>query len=726
MNATAYVLGIVLQAVAGVIALRQVRRAPYRLPWFLIAISSLLIVVRRTAALDQAVIDGKGLSKSEAITLLISLLFFLGVILMSRMFRQIVAAQETRQKIEVVLRAAGRIAKFGGWNVNLKDRRVIWSDEVAVIHDREPGFSPSVDEGIQFYAPEWRPKITELFEACARDGTPYDEEMELITALGRRIWVRTSGEAVRDSSRRIVGVEGAFQDITEQKEMEQALHEREAMYCSLVESSLEHIFLLSLEGRYLASNGRMGYAGLTSADDLVGRELAEVHEAGTAAFYHRKLARVVQTGRPLEYEHDVPGKDGPRRHLDTLYPLFRKGRVWAVGGICRDITERRRLEEQLRQSQKMEAIGQLAGGIAHDFRNQLQVIMGFGEMLLRRGLVKGEGQAMMSLILKAAESSSKTTGQLLAFSRQETLRPHVQSIRDCMADLGNMLPQMLGEDIRLVIHLSNEDDRVNIDSHLFLQAILNLAANSRDAMSEGGALIIETARVTLGAESRKVDLDLAEGPYVVVSISDTGSGMDHETLSRVFDPFFTTKDVGKGSGLGLAMVYGFVKQSGGAVAIQSEPGQGTTVRLYFPHAVPVPVGGAATRGAAVPPCGSETILMVEDEPAVLSMMSSLLRDAGYHVQEAQDAEAALSLVERYDITIDMLVTDIVMPGKSGVALAGELKARYPGLSVLYISGYPGVELAKRGIDESAEILTKPFSGEYLLGRVRQVLDGAKI
>jgi signal transduction histidine kinase/CheY-like chemotaxis protein len=392
-----------------------------------------------------------------------------------------------------------------------------------------------------------------------------------------------------------------------------------------------------------------------------------------------------------------------------------------------DITERKILEAKLHQSQKMEAVGQLAGGVAHEIRNQLQVVQGYSEMLLRRKLVTDEGRAMLEAVLKATEHSSMITGLLLAYGRKELLRPIVVPLRDCVAELGKILPHVLGEDNRVRILSGSDECRIKIDPHLFQQAMLNLTTNARDAMAKGGTLTLETARVTLGSESRQIDPELAEGQYVVVTVSDTGSGMDEATVAKAFEPFFTTKDVGKGTGLGLAMVYGFVKQSGGAVTMQSELGRGTTVRLYFPPA-------AATATLSVQPDrqpakalhgGGETLLMVEDELAIRALAAELLREAGYRVLEAANPDEALLLGDRHEGVIDLLVTDIVMPGATGVALAEQLLTRYPGMGVLYITGYSRDELTRRGVSESVAALSKPFASELLLKKVRQALDNRK-
>ncbi|MCY2926787.1 MAG: response regulator [Planctomycetota bacterium] len=355
----------------------------------------------------------------------------------------------------------------------------------------------------------------------------------------------------------------------------------------------------------------------------------------------------------------------------------------------------------------------------------MTVIKGYAEMLLRRSLVMEEGRGMLREILRAVDRSTTTTGQLLAYGRRETLRPSVQSLSDCLAEIGKILPHMIGEDIRLAVVSGAGDCRVNVDAHLFQQAILNLVTNARDAMPEGGTLSIKTDGLTLGAESRRIDPDLPEGPYALVTVTDTGSGMDKPTLARAFDPFFTTKDVGKGTGLGLPMVYGFVKQSGGAIDIQSEPGRGTTVQLYFPCAAEATAPAPGQAGARASRGGNETVLLVEDETSVRSMTAQLLRAAGYRVLQAPDAETALAIAQQADRPIDVLLSDVVMPGMTGVALAEQLRARDSNLAVVFMSGYPGVELSTRGLDQSKDILTKPFTSELLLERIRRVLDSPK-
>jgi len=390
-----------------------------------------------------------------------------------------------------------------------------------------------------------------------------------------------------------------------------------------------------------------------------------------------------------------------------------------------DITERIQVEEQLRQAQKMEAFGQLAGGVAHDFRNQLAVIKGYSEMLLRGSLVTEEGREDVDEILKAANRSAKFTGQLLAFSRKELLRPEVMSLCDLIENMIEMLKKMIGEDIELSVLPGAHGLVAHLDPGIFHQAILNLAANSRDAMPDGGSLTIgiEACEVDAAAVARYPDVH--PGRYVVVSVADTGAGMDEETRARVFEPFFTTKEVDEGTGLGLSMVHGFVHQSGGFVEVDSEPGRGTTFRLHFPavgSVVQSPPPGPEREEIAG---GTETILVVEDEESLRRLVAASLREWGYTVLEAKDAREAAQHAES-EGALDMLVTDVVMPGASGVELAKHFRRLRPEAAVLYVSGYGMEDLSRRGIKHSQmHVLTKPFSHDDLLAAVRLALDAKK-
>jgi CheY-like chemotaxis protein len=382
------------------------------------------------------------------------------------------------------------------------------------------------------------------------------------------------------------------------------------------------------------------------------------------------------------------------------------------------------LQDQFAQAQKMEAIGLLAGGVAHDFRNQLTVIKGFGEMLLRRSLVKEEGVDKLQEILKAADRSTLLTGHLLAFSRKQTLQPEQVDVTDLLADIGKAIPRLTGEDVRVYMNPCPTPCVVQIDPGKFQQAIINLVTNARDAMPKGGDLTIATSRRELDEEFLKKHPDANPGAYAAVAVTDTGSGMDEATLAKIFEPFFTTKEVGQGTGLGLAMVYGFVKQSGGIVEVESQPGKGSTFTLFFPeykgHDKTRMEGGGAREKV---PGGTETILVVEDEEPVRQMLVESLRESGYAVLYSSTAAEATTELERSGDKIDMLITDVVMPGGGGVDLAQTIQRTRPKMPVLYVSGYAERDLKKRGVTiDAGRLLTKPCSHETLLTKVRQLLD----
>jgi PAS domain S-box-containing protein len=388
-----------------------------------------------------------------------------------------------------------------------------------------------------------------------------------------------------------------------------------------------------------------------------------------------------------------------------------------------DVTERRALQEQLVQSQKMEAIGQLAGGIAHDFRNQLTVVKGYGEMLLRRGLVAPEGEGKVREILDATARATDLTAQLLAFGRKELLRPEVADIGELVARATAALPRLIEEDVRIRTVSRAAGCLVSIDVARFHQAVMNLVLNARDAMPEGGELTIESDCVELDAAFAEAHPDVKPGPHARVTVRDTGAGMAPETLGRLFEPFFTTKPGGKGTGLGLAMVYGFVTQSRGTVTVESEPGKGTTFRLYFPRVHEEAAGPSAEAAAPAARGGGETILLAEDEAPARAVLGDALREIGYSVLEAESAAAALDIARGHAGDIHLLITDVVMSGMNGVELAERLRQDRPRVPVLYVSGYAEDDLARRGLDgERADLLVKPFSQEGLAAEVRRMLD----
>jgi two-component system cell cycle sensor histidine kinase/response regulator CckA len=391
--------------------------------------------------------------------------------------------------------------------------------------------------------------------------------------------------------------------------------------------------------------------------------------------------------------------------------------------IAEDITERRVLENQFRQAQKMEAVGRLAGGVAHDFNNLLMVISGYAEVLLEHTRRNDPLYPKIEAIHQATDRATTLTRQLLAFSRKQLLELKVVDLNLIVEDIKRLLRPLIGENIELQTQLAPDLGRTRADAGQIEQVLMNLVVNSKDAMPNGGKIIIQSANARLNPEDVRREYSYIQpGLYVVLSVTDTGEGMDRETQLRIFEPFFTTKEKGKGTGLGLSTVYGIIKQSGGYVLVQSEPGQGTTFRIYLPRVEDAlePVGTADTSSSQNG--GSETVLLVEDEESVRQLVRETLESKGYKVLEADNGEAALRIVSNYSDKVDMLITDVVMPGMSGRELSARLCASRPQTKVLYLSGYTEDAIGHEGVvDPDTAFLQKPFTLQMLSRKVREVL-----
>jgi PAS domain S-box-containing protein len=407
----------------------------------------------------------------------------------------------------------------------------------------------------------------------------------------------------------------------------------------------------------------------------------------------------------------------------------REGRLLAVEGIARDITERVKLEEQLRQSQRMEAVGRLAGGVAHDFNNMLTVINGYSDLALSEAPLDSRLREHLEQVRRAGDKAAELTRQLLAFSRKQVLQPRVLNLNEVVETHFKMLSRVLGEDIDLVTVLEPNLGHVKGDPGQLGQVLMNLVVNARDAMPQGGKLTIETHNVVLDDTYARSHVGVTPGSYVMLMVSDTGSGMDAATASKIFEPFFTTKERGKGTGLGLSIVYGIVKQSGGNIWVYSEPGRGTTFKIYLPRTHEQDETAAAAAAAAAPrrlPTGSESILVVEDDAGVRELTCTILRAAGYRIFEARDVHHAMALLREHKTQIGLVLTDLVMPEISGVVLAEQLKSITPEIKVLYTSGYSDEVMVRHGhLEEGMPFIQKPFGAADLLEKVRAVLDVGK-
>ncbi|HEV8631196.1 MAG TPA: ATP-binding protein, partial [Thermoanaerobaculia bacterium] len=392
------------------------------------------------------------------------------------------------------------------------------------------------------------------------------------------------------------------------------------------------------------------------------------------------------------------------------------GRLLCYQGAVEEVTRQRHLEEQLRQAQKMEAIGQLAGGVAHDFNNLLTAIGGYAELLLQDLDAADTRRADVQEIAKAAERATSLTRQLLAFSRKQVLKPRVLDLNAIIGETEKMLRRLIGEDIQLVTHLDDSLAKVKADPGQVQQILVNLVVNARDAMPEGGVIEIATRNLELASGSpRQASEPVQPGHYVMLAVSDSGEGMDQETLARVFEPFFTTKEQGRGTGLGLATVYGIVRQSDGYVWVYSEPGQGTTFKVYLPRAAGQESGEVEVTAGRQSIAATETVLLVEDEPMVRDLARRVLADRGYAILEAGDGEEALRVAAQHDGPIHIMLSDMVMPGMGGAELRERVLAVRPDLKVLFMSGYTADDFVRRGVmEEGFAYLDKPFTGEVLL------------
>ena len=506
---------------------------------------------------------------------------------------------------------------------------------------------------------------------------------------------------------------------------EEALRHSEARYRSLVQSAVYGIYRASIDGRFLDVNPALIHMlGYDSGEAVL--KLDPQREVFLEPAAHAHLMQEFQrTGKLDSAEVRWKRKDG------GAITVRLSGRSVAAADegdpaleiIAEDVTERRALEDQFRQAQKMEAVGRLAGGVAHDFNNLLMVVSGYTEVLLEQLRKDDPLLAKVQAIQQAADRATTLTRQLLAFSRKQLLELKVVDVNAIVADMERLLRPLIGENIDLTTKLASNVGHTRADAGQLEQVIMNLVVNAKDAMPTGGRILIQTSEEELDAVRREHSL-IQPGSYILLSVSDTGAGMDKETQSRIFEPFFTTKEKGKGTGLGLSTVYGIVKQTGGYIFAHSELGSGSTFRIYLPKVADPPGQPGLVKHTQAPSGGSETVLLVEDEDSVRELVRETLQSKGYTVMEACDGINGMKVAETHDGKIDILITDVVMPGMSGRELAQRVSASRPTIKVLYLSGYTEDAIIHEGVlDPGTAFLQKPFTLQALARKVRDVLHG---
>jgi PAS domain S-box-containing protein len=511
-------------------------------------------------------------------------------------------------------------------------------------------------------------------------------------------------------------------DVSERKRME----ETRQWLAAIVESSEDAIIGKALDGTITSWNRAAERIYDYPAAEVVGRSIRILLPPGRPHEIDGILERISRGGQVDHFETVRVRKDG--RSIDvslTISPVRdADGRVVGASAIARDITRSRHMEAQLRHAQKMEAVGRLAGGIAHDFNTLLGAILGNTELLLAESDSPAAVRAKAEEMKEAAARAASLTRQLLRFTRQQTLAPRPLDLNAALADMENMLRRLAGESVEFSTALESGLGEVRLDPSELLQIILNLVANARDAMPGGGRLLIETASIVLDKASAPALPGLRPGPHVLLTVRDNGVGMDEETLAHIFEPFFTTKEPGRGAGMGLATVYGIVRQSNGAIWAASTPGGGTTFRIYLPRAEAAEAYPAAPAGPGAEPFprGSGTILLVEDSRLLRRVAKEFLERAGYRVLDAGSPAEALATAGKHPDAIDLLLTDVVLPEMAGPELVRRLQAERPGFRVLYMSGYADDALAKAGLSRlTVPFIDKPFTWQTLAEKVREVL-----
>lgn len=641
------------------------------------------------------------------------------------------------------------------WDWRMQDGHVTWNRALHTLFGHTDEYT-SAQWWLEHIHPDDRARIEhDIHAVIDGDDVSWTGEYRFLRADGAYADILDRGTVLRDADGRPLRMIGAMLDLTERNAAARALRESERLFRTLFESIDEGFCVIEFfDGPhgplsdYVHVMANPAYTANAGIPDVVGqrvREMVPLEAEGWIEIYRRVLV----TGEPLRFERELEQtgrylelaalriEPPERRQVAVLFQDITQRHRARVAmrdmndtlerRVAREVAERARTEDALRQAQKMEAVGQLTGGIAHDFNNMLAVVSNALELLDRRFTAVDErARHFVGMARGGVKRAAQLTQRLLAFSRQQSLAPQALNVNRLVAGMSDMLEHSLGATIAIETVLDPDLWQTHVDPNQLEHAILNLAVNARDAMEGGGRLSITTANRRLAPDDAAAHAGVAPGDYVVIAVADCGAGMSEDVVSRAFDPFFTTKEVGRGTGLGLSQVYGFVHQSGGQVHIASEPGRGTTVRIWLQRHVGAATVAAGTLPAPAIRCGdgSETVLVVEDEDAVRVLLSGMLDELGYRVLAADGGAAALSLLGAHP-EVALMITDVIMPGMNGRELADAARRRHPRLQVLYTTGYTRNVMVGDGVlERDVQLIGKPFSIDELAARVRALLDAA--
>ena len=675
------------------------------------------------------------------------------------------AQRDTEERLQLALAATDAV---GTWDWDIGEDRFIADAHFAQLHGIDPAHASQlpISDYLQGVHPEDRALIARSIKHCITHGTEYAEEYRLLKADGELRWVFARGRCYKDHHGRPVRFLGAALDLTERKHTEQALRQSQTELQLIINAMPILISYVDHEERFRLNNAAyLDWYGLTP-QELYGRTIREV--IGEEAYFLRApyIAEAL-AGRPCSFSLYTPHRDGSNRHALMNY-LPRHGADGSVNGfyifvideserkkteealrnlnetleervsarteqlaqanqrLQNEMFERERAEDALRHAQKMEAVGQLTGGIAHDFNNMLTGIIGSLD-LMQRYIADGRADEIGRFTEAAVSSANRAaalTHRLLAFSRRQSLDRKTLNVNELIHSLEDLIRRTKGDPIELMLRLADDVWPISTDVSQLENALLNLVINARDAMPDGGELLIETANAYLDGNDITTLEPVKAGDYLMLAVSDNGTGMTPSVRAKAFDPFFTTKPIGQGTGLGLSMIYGFAQQSGGHVSLDSLPNQGTCVRLYLPRLnLLEPERPVVETLSAAPTatCG-ETVVVVEDDPAVRMLVLDLLKELGYLAHEAADASAALPLLES-ELRVDLLVTDVGLPGMNGRQLAEIARQHRPGLKVLFMTGYAQKAAERQGfLEDGMDMVAKPFSIEVLANKIREMIN----